>query len=309
MKFVIAIGGNAVNRPGEKPTAENMMKNLRETMEYLVDIIKDHSVVITHGNGPQVGNLLLQNEIAKDTVPPMPLHVLNAETQAMIGYILQQNFQNVMRKLGCKRSVTTVITQVVVNENDPAFRNPTKFIGPFYSKEEAERLSKERGWIMKEDPRGGWRRVVPSPMPIDIVEKDVIKRLYLEGNIVIAAGGGGIPVIMKNGVLIGVDAVIDKDLASSLLASILGIERFIILTDVDFVMLNYGKKNQRPILKATLDEIKRYYKEGHFPPGSMGPKILAAIQFLERGGKEVIIGNLNKAEEVFEGKSGTLIVR
>jgi len=304
------LGGNALLRKGQKGTFEEQYENAKKTAEFLAEILcSDERIIITHGNGPQVGNLLLQNEIAKGTVPPMPLHVLNAETQAMIGYILQQNFQNVMRKLGCKRTVATVITQVVVNENDPAFRNPTKFVGPFYSKEEAERLSKERGWIMKEDPRGGWRRVVPSPMPIDIVEKDVIKKLYLEGNIVIAAGGGGIPVIMKNRVLIGVDAVIDKDLASSLLASILGIERFIILTDVDFVMLNYGKKNQRPILKATLDEIKRYYKEGHFPPGSMGPKILAAIQFLERGGKEVIIGNLNKAIAVFEGKSGTLIVR
>jgi len=269
MKFVIAIGGNAVNRPGEKPSAENMMRNLKETMRYLIDIIKDHSVVITHGNGPQVGNLLLQQEAARDMVPPFPIDVNDAQTQGSLGYMICQTLYNSLIERNVKKEIAAVVTQIVVDPEDPAFQNPTKPIGPFYSEEEAKRIMEEKKWTMVEDAGRGWRRVVPSPIPVDIIEKDVIRFLVDNGFVVIAAGGGGIPVIrLKDGTLKGVEAVIDKDRASSLLAQELDADMFIILTGVEKVYLNFNKPDQIPLDKLTAEDAEKYLKEGHFPPGS-----------------------------------------
>jgi len=215
---VVAIGGNAVNRPGEEATAENMMKNLAETARFLVSMLDDYDIVITHGNGPQVGNLLVQQELAKHVIPPFPIDVNDAQTQGSLGYMIALTLGNELRKRNIQRDIAAVVTQIIVDKNDPGFQKPSKPVGPFYSKEEAEKLQQEKGWIMKEDAGRGWRRVVPSPIPLDIVEKNVIKTLVEKDMIVIAAGGGGIPVIQENGTLKGVEAVIDKDRASALLA-------------------------------------------------------------------------------------------
>ncbi|RKX41330.1 MAG: carbamate kinase [Thermotogae bacterium] len=309
MKFVIAIGGNAVNRPGEKPSAENMMRNLKETMRYLIDIIKDHSVVITHGNGPQVGNLLLQQEAARDMVPPFPIDVNDAQTQGSLGYMICQTLYNSLIERNVKKEIAAVVTQIVVDPEDPAFQNPTKPIGPFYSEEEAKRIMEEKKWTMVEDAGRGWRRVVPSPIPVDIIEKDVIRFLVDNGFVVIAAGGGGIPVIrLKDGTLKGVEAVIDKDRASSLLAQELDADMFIILTGVEKVYLNFNKPDQIPLDKLTAEDAEKYLKEGHFPPGSMGPKIESAIDFVKKTGKQCLITDMRKLKQALEGKTGTKIV-
>ncbi len=310
MRLVVALGGNALLRKGQKGTYWEQFENARKTAKFLADIVeKGYELVITHGNGPQAGAIALQNEIAKDTVPPMPLDVINAETQALIGYMLQQSLINELHRRGIRRDVVAIVTQVVVRKNDPAFQNPTKFIGPYYNEEKAKRLMREKGWIIKRDPRGGWRRVVPSPEPIDIVEKEVILSLLRQGIICITVGGGGIPVILENGHYRGVEAVIDKDLASSLVARIIGADMLVILTDVEYVYINFGKPDQKPLREVTLEEIEKYYNEGHFPPGSMGPKVLGAIKFLKAGGKMAVIGHLEKALDVLEGKSGTKITR
>ena len=310
MRIVVALGGNALLRKGQKGTYYEQFENARKTARFLADIIeRGHELVITHGNGPQAGAIALQNEIAKDTVPPMPLDVVNAETQAMIGYMLQQSLINELNRRGVKKSVVAIVTQVVVNKNDPAFNNPTKFIGPYYyEEEEVKRLMREKGWVIKKDPRGGWRRVVPSPEPIDIVEKEVILNLLNQGIVCITVGGGGIPVIVENGQYKGVEAVIDKDLASSLVARIIKADALLILTDVEYVYLNFGKPNAKPLREITLEEAEKYYNEGHFPPGSMGPKVLGAIKFLKAGGKIAIIGHLEKALDVLDGKTGTRII-
>ena len=309
MKFVIAIGGNAVNRPGEIPTAENMMRNLKETMEYLVDIIKDHSVVITHGNGPQVGNLLLQQEAAKDIVPPFPIDVNDAQTQGSLGYMICQTLHNTLIERNIKKEIAAVITQIVVDPEDPAFQNPTKPVGPFYSEEDAKKIMMDKKWAMVEDAGRGWRRVVPSPIPVDIIEKDIIGFLVDNGFVVVAAGGGGIPVVrLKDGTLKGIEAVIDKDRASSLLARELNADMFIILTGVEKVYLNFNKPDQIPLDRISSREAERFLKEGHFPPGSMGPKIESAIDFVRETGKECLITDMKKLKEALEGKTGTRIV-
>lgn len=312
VRVVIALGGNALLQKDQKGTYIEQLENAQKTAKFLADVIEDEpdlELIVTHGNGPQAGAIAIQNDAAKDLIPPMPLDVINAKTQAMIGYMLQQSLRNEFVKRGIRREVAAIVTQVVVRSDDPAFKNPTKFIGPYYTEEEAKKLMKEKGWIMKPDPRGGWRRVVPSPEPIDIVEKEVVARLLELGIIPITVGGGGIPVIFENGRLVGVEAVIDKDLASSLLARILKADMLVILTDVDHVYLNFGNnKDRKPLKEVTLAEIKRYYSEGHFPPGSMGPKILAAIKFIEAGGREARIGNLENALDVLRGRSGTRII-
>jgi len=311
MRIVVALGGNALLRKGQKGTYEEQFSNALRTAKFLADIIeRGYDLIITHGNGPQAGAIAVQNDAAKDLIPPMPLDVINAETQALIGYMLQQSLRNEFIRRGIHREVIALVTQVVVRKDDPAFQNPTKFIGPYYTEEEAKRLMREKGWIMKRDPRGGWRRVVPSPEPIDIVEKETIIRLLGQGVIPITVGGGGIPVIYENGQYRGVEAVIDKDLASSLLARIIKADMLVILTDVDYVYLNFEDETRRqPLKEVKLDEIKRYYEEGHFPPGSMGPKVLGAIKFLEAGGKIAVIGHLERALDVIEGKTGTKITR
>lgn len=304
---VVAIGGNAVNRPGEEATAENMMKNLAETARFLVSMLDDYDIVITHGNGPQVGNLLVQQELAKHVIPPFPLDINDAQTQGSLGYMIALTLGNELRKRNIQRDIAAVVTQIIVDKNDPGFQKPSKPVGPFYSKEEAERLQQEKGWIMKEDAGRGWRRVVPSPIPLDIVEKKVIKTLVEKDMIVIAAGGGGIPVIQENGTLKGVEAVIDKDRASSLLAKEINADILIILTGVEKVYINYNKPDQKALDHLTVEEAKKYLAEGQFPSGSMGPKIEAAIDFVTSTGRECLITDMAVLDKALKGLTGTRI--
>ena len=308
-RLVIALGGNALLQKGQKGTYLEQLNNAKRTAKFLADVIeKGYEVVITHGNGPQVGAIMLQNEIAKNEVPPMPLDVANAETQALIGYMIQQSLQNELKRRGVDKEVVTLITQVLVDKNDKAFQNPTKFVGPYYTEEEAKKIMREKGWAMKPDPRGGWRRVVPSPDPKDIVEKNIIRRLVDQGYIVITAGGGGIPVIREDNTYRGVEAVIDKDLASALVGKIVGADTLLILTDVEYAMLNFGKPNQKPLKRVKLKELEEYYHQGHFSPGSMGPKILACIRFVKWGGERGIIAHLEKAPLALNEETGTIVI-
>ena len=300
MKIVIALGGNTLIKRNEKETYENLLKNIKKTCSKINNIIKNNKTVITFGNGPEVGNLLLQNEIARKRVPMMPLHVLDAETEGLIGYMLQEELTNKLRK-----NTATIITQVLVSKKDKAFQNPTKFIGPFYTKKEAKKL--ENKFIIKKDSNRGYRRVVPSPKPIRIIESNIINELVNKNYIVIAAGGGGVPVVLKNKKLIGVECVVDKDLSSSVLGKEIRADLLLILTDVDRVYLNYGKQNKKALRRLSVEEAKKYLREGQFPGGSMGPKIEAAINFLEIGGKRVIITSIENAEKALNGKAGTLI--
>ncbi|MCS7175524.1 carbamate kinase [Pseudothermotoga sp.] len=305
---VVAIGGNAVNRPGEKPTAENMFSAIEEAMSYLVEMLDEYDIVITHGNGPQVGNILIQQEMAKDLIPPFPIDVNDAQTQGSLGYMIVQSLRNQLEKKQIKREVAAIITQIIVDRNDEAFKKPSKPIGPFYTEEEARKLMNEKGWIMKEDAGRGWRRVVPSPKPLDIVEKEIIKMLLRNDVIVVAAGGGGIPVIRDNGSLKGVEAVIDKDRASALLAIEIDAQELIILTGVEKVALNYGKPNQVLLDTLTVQEAEKYLKEGHFPAGSMGPKIEAAIDFVTATKRTCLITDMKKLKEALIGLTGTKVV-
>ena len=304
---VLAVGGNALLRPGDRGTAEKQMLRARETAESIYPLFKEYKIVITHGNGPQVGVILLQNENSKNIVPPMPLDVCGAMSQGEIGYFLEQSFHNVFEKKGIKKKIVTVLTRVIVDENDPAFRNPTKPIGPFYTEKDAKKLARERGWTVIEDAGRGWRRVVPSPDPLEIVEKDVIRKIIDYGSVAIAVGGGGIPVIRRDGSLIGVEGVIDKDLASATLGKDIKADRFFILTSVDRVYLNFGTERQMGVEEMSVNEAKKYMEEGHFKKGSMYPKILAAIRFLRSGGKSVLITSPEKVKDAIDGKSGTWI--
>ncbi|MEB2793625.1 MAG: carbamate kinase [Caldisphaeraceae archaeon] len=301
MKTLIALGGNAIQRKGEEGSVENQWRNVRKAVSIISEAIKNDSLVVTHGNGPQVGYITAAlHEANLGNI--ITLDIADAMTQGWIGYMLQHCFHSL------NKNAITIPTRVVVLKNDPAFLRPTKFVGKYYSKEEAEVLSKTFGWIFKQDPRGGYRRVVPSPMPIDILEIDVIKKLLEEKYIVIAVGGGGIPVIKENGKYSPVEAVIDKDLASSLLARKINADRFIILTDVNGVALNYGKENEEWIEKIRVKELRELYDKKMFPEGSMGPKVLSAIKFVESTGKYAVIGNLDDAVNVIEGNSGTMVI-
>jgi len=308
-KAVIALGGNALIKEGQEGTIYEQFANTREVCKSIVKIIKDGwDIVITHGNGPQVGAILLQNDLAKDVTPPMPLGICVAESEGLIGYMIQQCLSNALHNAGIDRPVVTLITQVIVDEDDPSFKNPTKPIGPFYSTEEVEEI-KEEGYQIKEFP-DGWRIVAPSPDPKSIVEGDIINKMLEDGIIVIASGGGGMPVIEKEGWgLDGLEAVIDKDLASERLAEAINAELLLILTNVEKVYLNFNSSKQKALDKVSLNDLKKYYEKGHFPPGSMGPKILATIRFLESGGKKVIISDVGKGWEAFQGKTGTHITK
>ncbi len=307
-KAVIAIGGNSLIRDNQVQIPEQMQA-ARDTCKHIAGLIEaGYDVVITHGNGPQVGFMLLRSELARPTVHPVPLDTLGADTQGAIGYWLQQALANEFRLRGIRKTAATVITQVVVDRDDPAFQHPTKPIGPFYSKEDAQKRMQEDGWIMMEDAGRGWRRVVPSPQPREIVELPAIRHLVENGFVVIGVGGGGIPVVRnERGELEGVAAVIDKDRASALLAVGMEADIMIISTAVEKVSLNYRKPNQIDLDRLSVDEARKYLAEGHFAPGSMGPKVEAAIYFLERGGKEVIITDPDHLELAVSSKAGTHI--
>ena len=309
---VIALGGNAILQPGQKGTFEEQMANVHATCEQLAQMVVSgkYKIVVTHGNGPQVGNILLQNEAAKDVACPMPLFVCGAESQGLIGLMIQQALGNLLAA-GDRGGIplATVVTQVVVDKNDPAFRNPTKPVGPFYTEDEARTLQEQKGYDVREDAGRGWRRVVPSPDPLEIHEKDAIRCLVDARAIVVASGGGGIPVIREGRELRGVDAVIDKDLAGQRLAADVGASVFMILTDVDQVKLNYKKPEETGVLKMTTADAERYAADGHFAKGSMEPKVRAAIRFVEAGGERAIITSLHKALDALEGTAGTTITK
>ena len=310
MRILVALGGNAILKRGEAGTAEEQLENVRKTSRHLAGLIqRGHHIAITHGNGPQVGDILLRNELAKNTLPVMPLDVCGAESQGMIGYMLQQTLHNELRVLAVERPIATILTQSIVDRNDPAFSDPTKPIGPFYTEEESSKLRKERGWTIMNDSGRGYRRVVPSPKPVEIPELPIIREMFELGFIIVQCGGGGIPVVRReDGELKGVEAVIDKDLCASLLASQLGVDVLLILTDVEMVSLNFGKPNQLGIARMSVEDCNKFMAEGQFPPGSMGPKIEAAVNFVISGGrKRAIISSLEKAELSLEGRAGTTI--
>ena len=306
---VVAIGGNSLIKDDKHQTVVHQLKAARETCRHIAGMIEQGwKVIITHGNGPQVGFILLRSELASRFLPTTPLDSCGAETQGSLGYMIQQSLHNEFKQRDIKNFVATVVTQVLVKKNDPAFKHPTKPIGPFYTKRKAERHRREKGWDIMEDAGRGWRRVVPSPKPIRIIEQEVIKSLTDHGVTVIAAGGGGIPVVEERGKLKGIEAVIDKDYASALLASGVEADLFLISTAVEKVALNFGKADEQLLDIITLAEAKKYLKEGHFHAGSMRPKIQAIINYLENGGKEALITNPENLERAILGKTGTHIL-
>jgi carbamate kinase len=307
--ILIAIGGNSLIRAGQRGTVSEQMENAALTCSYIAELVaKGIPVVLTHGNGPQVGAQLIRSELASSQVYPLPLDSCDASTQGEMGYILQNALRSALHTKGLKNPVITILTQVVVGNDDPAFTNPTKPIGPFYSKEVAEHRRREQGWQIVEDAARGYRRVVPSPKPLDIVELDAIDACVKLGMIVIAVGGGGIPVVQEDGHYRGVEAVIDKDRASALLARELHLKRFVISTDTDRVYLNFKKPNQTAVDRLKASEAVQYLGDGQFPAGSMGPKVEAAVDFLSHGGEEVIITNPEHLAEAVYGTTGTHIV-
>ncbi len=306
-KTIVALGGNALIKKGQQGTIQEQFANTRNVAYSIVSMIKHgYELVITHGNGPQVGAILIQNNAARDILPPMPLGVCVAESEGLIGYMIQQCLANELRKQNIHKAVATIITQVLVDKNDPSFQHPTKPIGPYYNDKEKEQLIADGYQVTKQQQ--GWRIVVPSPDPKEIIEGDIVKQLLQQGITVIAAGGGGMPVInKKDWGFDGVEAVVDKDLASERLAEAIKAELLVILTNVEYVYLHYDTEEQKKLKHCTLKEIKSYYSDDEFPPGSMGPKILAAIRFLESGGKKVIISDVDHAWDAVQGNTGTHI--
>lgn len=308
--IVVALGGNAILQPGQTGTIPQQLENIDIACSHLMKILasEQYRMVITHGNGPQVGNLLLQNEAARSVTPPMPLEVCVAATQGTIGLLIQQTLANHLRAAGLKHNITTVVTQVIVDRNDPAFSKPTKPIGPFYGLSEAEELRRVEGWEMIQDSGRGYRRVVPSPMPMKVQETRIIGNMLDSGEIVIAVGGGGIPVVREEDMsLRGIAAVIDKDMAANRLAGDIGAEIFMILTDVEQVMLNYGTQNEMGIDRMTCEEAEKFIMEGQFGEGSMKPKVAAGLGFVKTGGEKTIITSLGKVAEALEEQAGTII--
>jgi len=309
-RIVVALGGNSIVPASKQGTIEEQLETTRTTMVHIADLIEQgHLVVITHGNGPVVGNIVIRNEAARHLVPAMPLDICVADSKGGIGYMLQQVLQNELRARGIDKDVFTIITQVMVDAADPAFKKPTKPIGPFYERAEAEEMARDKGWSIVEDCGRGYRRVVPSPLPLEIVEWRAIERAVATGAVVIAVGGGGIPVVRAaDGSLHGVEAVIDKDRASSVLAGELRADLLLILTEVEKVAIHYGKPDQVDLDVMTVGEARAYLAAGEFPVGSMGPKIDAAIDFLEGGGREVIITRPELLSEAIAGKRCTRVV-
>jgi len=307
---LIAFGGNAILPKEQRGLQSEQMKNAQKAARLIIHVVKKgYDPIIVHGNGPQVGNLLIQMEESINKVPPFSLEICDAMTEGSMGYMLEKAIINELRKNSVDKHVATLITQVVVDKEDTAFDNPTKPVGPFYSKYRAQMLKRQKKWDMMEDAGRGYRKVVPSPRPIDIVPKKVLYDLVHSGKIVIASGGGGIPVIINGrGLFQGVEAVIDKDFASSLIAREVSADLFIILTNTKCVYLNFGTPDEKPIKKMTATQAQGYLKEGQFPPGSMGPKIEAAIEYINSGGEKVIITSANHLKAALINRSGTTII-
>ncbi len=310
MRVLVALGGNAILQKGGARTASEQLATVDKTCKQLVRIVRaGHALAVTHGNGPQIGDILLAYDSAKKTLPSMPLDVCGAQSQGMIGYMLQQSLENELRRHRIEKSVAVVLTQTVVSASDSAFSRPSKPIGPFYTQKEAKLLKNKNGWTMVNDSNRGFRRVVPSPEPVEIVEGKIIRSLYENDMIVIAAGGGGIPVVKDRASkgYLGVEAVIDKDLASALLAEVLGIDVMVVATDVDGIFLDYGRPTQRLLRRMSAVEGRTYLREGQFPAGSMGPKVEAVIRFVESGGKRAIVTSLKQIEAALSGRVGTVV--
>ena len=307
---LIAFGGNALLPDNQRGLQDEQMRNAQKAAELMVHIVrKGYELIVVHGNGPQVGNLLIQMEEAVTKIPPYTLDVCDAMTEGSMGFMLERAITNELRRRSLDKEVASLVTQVVVDGNDPAFAKPTKPVGPFYSKYRAQMLAREKKWAMIEDAGRGYRKVVPSPKPIDVVPKWVIRDLVHAGRVVIAAGGGGIPVVINSrGLFEGVEAVIDKDYAASLLAREVGADLFIILTAIERVCINFGKPDQREVSVLTVEEAKKYLAEGQFPAGSMGPKIRAAVEYIEAGGREVLITRDTHLKAALLNRSGTRII-
>lgn len=307
---VVAFGGNALLRSGQKGTYEEQIANVSNTCESLYSLIKQgYNLVIGHGNGPQVGNVMLQHEGGKEkyNIPSMPMDFCVAETQGSIAHLIEMGFRNMFEKNGINKNIVTLVTQVEVSKDDPMFQNPTKPVGPYYTKEQADSFARETGAVYKEDPKGnGWRKVVPSPKPIAINNVDIVKQLSENGTVVVTVGGGGIPIVRESNTVRGVEAVIDKDLASALTAIQIGADEFYILTDVPKVYINFRKPGEKALDVITVAEAKEYLAAGHFAEGSMAPKIRAGIMFVENGGKECVI---TEAGQLGNAACGTRIVK
>ncbi len=308
---VIALGGNAIKQAGEEGTAAQQFANIEIASKEIVKLSEaGYKLVVTHGNGPQAGNLLIQQEEGKSLVPALPLNVVGGMTQGQIGYMFQNRLQNNFSLVGKSVPVVSVVTQVLVDKDDPDFQDPTKPVGPFYTQAEANILRDDKGYIVKEAKPGvdkGWRRVVPSPEPIDIVEKDAINALIASGAVIIACGGGGIPVKQEGKQIIGIEGVIDKDKTGNVLAQSVKADVLMILTDVEHALINYNKPNEAAVGTVTVDEMQKLYDQGHFLGGSMGPKVEAAMRFVRDTGKKSIITSLDKAGDALAGKTGTVI--
>jgi carbamate kinase len=307
---VVALGGNAITLDGVPDTIANQFRHTRQSLEGVVTLARQGwKLAITHGNGPQVGNAILRVETSRDVAPELPLGICVADTEGGMGYMIEQSLYNALHLARVRRDVVTVITQVVVDEHDPAVGDPSKFIGQFYSEAEALELAAENGWTVKPQGKLGWRRVVPSPVPSGIVAKETIRKLVADGVIVICCGGGGVPAFkLEDGRLEGLDGVVDKDRASAVLATEIGADLLVILTAVDQVCLGFGSEQPVPLSKLSLAEAEGHLAAGQFPAGSMGPKIEAAVDFLRRGGKEVVITSISKAALAVSGQAGTRIL-
>jgi len=306
---VLALGGNAILQRKQKGTFEEQYENVRFTATQIATLVEQGlRIVIVHGNGPQIGATVIRHEMGRTKVPPLPLHACGAETQGFLGYIIQQSLQDELSKRRTSKAVATVVTQVLVEQNDPAFQHPSKPIGPFYTREQRDVLLRERrDLVIEEDSGRGYRRLVPSPDPKAVIEDEAIRVLVDQESVVIACGGGGIPVIKQGNQLKGVEAVIDKDLAAERLATSIHAENLVILTDVQGVYVNYGKKDQQLLSKISRDELEMYAKKGSFAAGSMGPKVEAAIRFLRNGGKRSVIASLSDLERAIKGSAGTQV--
>jgi carbamate kinase len=307
---VVALGGNAISPDGEIDTVPNQFRHTRESLVSIVELIREgYRLVVTHGNGPQVGNAMLRVEMARDKAPELPIGICVADTAGGMGYMIEQSLQNRLIYEGIDREVATLITQVIVDKDDPSMTDPWKFVGVHYSEEEARKLTEEMGWQMKQVKSSAWRRVVPSPIPRKVVSADIIRRLVEAGIIVVTAGGGGIPVYVEtDGTLEGVDSVIDKDRTSAILGVEIRAELLVILTNIRKVAIHFGTDRQEDLDTINLEQAIQYFEEGHFPSGNMGPKIEAAVDFLKGGGERVVIASIDEAFEAVEGRAGTQIV-